>query len=147
MFVSAPFSLTVPAPVPVRRPYIAGIWERPEYPLGGESPTLVAKDHLSSAGAFHDIIFNNVMKCTYLRGPAPAPTLLERRKNTLDVARCRSLHAHSVLVPTLCVLAPHQKYIKSRECGGLRDKASRCPSPFPLRLEKQIQCREMSCFS
>jgi hypothetical protein len=41
----------------------------------------------SSAGVHHDIIFHDVIKCNHFPAPAPSATLLERRKNTRDVAK------------------------------------------------------------
>jgi hypothetical protein len=97
MFVSVPFSLTAPALGPVLYAYYASSSASVRRPSWGHTllacPTPVANDRLTSTGATHDIIFFNVMKCTYLRDSTPAATLLGRRKNTLDAAKCGSIGA------------------------------------------------------
>jgi hypothetical protein len=52
---------------------------------------------------FHDIVFRDVMKCTYLREPAPPATLSEHGKNTFNVAKCGSLREG--FRTTLCMVA------------------------------------------
>ncbi len=53
-------------------------WERAGCPLGRACPKAVPDCRLASTGIAHDIVFNDVKKCTYLGSLTLAPTLLER---------------------------------------------------------------------
>ena len=62
-------------------------WERTGCPLGGACPGVVAGYRLSFTGVTHDIVFNDVKKCTYLGSLTLATTLFEHRKHKLNVAQ------------------------------------------------------------
>ena len=62
-------------------------------------PGVVAGCRLSSAGVTHDIVLNDVKKCTYLGSLTLATTLLERRKNAFTVAQGSSRAARFRVAP------------------------------------------------
>jgi hypothetical protein len=74
-------------------------WERTGCPLGGACPEVVAHSNPSSTGGIHDIVLNDVNKCQPFQLPTPAATLLERRKNKLNVAKCGSRGARFRVAP------------------------------------------------
>jgi hypothetical protein len=108
-------------------------------------PTLVTHDCLSSAGVTHDIIFGDVMKCQPFQEPAPAATLLERRKNKLNVARCGSIAAHLPSGSRLPRSA--EKFKRGGMWGFVRQYPSPIPPiniPSPTLDKKSARCNQMS---
>lgn len=105
-------------------------------------PTSVPADPLSSPFKIHDIIFNDVMKCTYLRDPAPASTQLAHRKTRsmwLNVARLVRVPCRYALG---CLLAPHQKPCP---CGAdvghhAANPLRRCSFVLTFRWRKNDPC-------
>ena len=62
-------------------------------------PGVVAGCRLSSTGVTHDIVKNDVKKCTSLGSLTLATTLLKGRKNKFNVAQCGSRAARFRVAP------------------------------------------------